>query len=64
MPNEAMYYVDYIYQGNAIKSDDILTIANMEDLWGKDIDEPYLCIEGLKVSANMVTVYQKNGNSL
>ena len=64
MPNEAMYYVDYIYQGNAIKSDDILTIANMEDLWGKDIDEPFICVEHLKVTSDMVTVYNKKNNTL
>ena len=38
MPNEPIYYVDYIYQSNNINSDDILSIANMEDLWGKDMD--------------------------
>lgn len=64
MPNEAMYYVDYIYQGNAIKSDDILTIASMEDLWGKDIDEPFICVEHLKVTSDMVTVYNKKNNTL
>lgn len=64
MPNEAIYYVDYIYQGNAIKSDDILTIANMEDLWGKDIDEPFICVEHLKVTSDMVTVYNKKNNTL
>lgn len=36
----------------------------MEDLWGKDVDEPYLCIENLKVSENMVTVYVKRDNTL
>ena len=38
MPDEAIYYVDYIYQENNINSEDILSIANMEDLWGKDMD--------------------------
>jgi len=38
MPDEATYYVDYIYQANNINPDDILSIANMEDLWGKDMD--------------------------
>jgi hypothetical protein len=36
----------------------------MEDLWGKDIDEPFICIEHLKVSSDMVTVYQKKDNTL
>ena len=36
----------------------------MEELWGKDVEEPYLCIEHLRVSADMVTVYQKKDNTL
>ena len=64
MPDEAIYYVDYIYQSNNIKSDDILSIAEMEDLWGKDIDQPLICIEKIKVSSDMVTVYQKRDNTL
>ena len=64
MPNEAIYYVDYIYKNKNINPDDILSIANMEDLWGKDVDEPLLCIEGIQVSSDMVTVYQKKDNTL
>ena len=64
MPNEAIYYVDYIYQNYNIKPDDILTIANMEELWGKDMDQPLICIEHVKVSSDMVTVYQKKDNTL
>ena len=64
MSDEAIYYVDYIYKGSEVSYQDILTIAKMEDLWGKDIEEPLVCIEGLKVSSNMVTVYQKKDNTL
>lgn len=64
MPNEAIYYVDYIYQENNINPDYILSIANMEDLWGKDMDQPLICIEHIKVSSDMVTVYQKKDNTL
>ena len=64
MPNEAIYYVDYIYKNKNINPDDILSIANMEDLWGKDVDEPLLCIEEIQVSSDMVTVYQKKDNTL
>lgn len=62
--DEATYFVDYIYQGNNVNADDLLSIASMEDLWGKDIDEPFICIEHLKVSSDMVTVYQKKDNTL
>ena len=62
--DETIYYVDYIYKGNQIKPEDLLTIANMEDLWGQNVSEPLLCIEHLKVTAEMVTVYQKRDNTL
>ena len=64
MPDEAIYYVDYIYNEKDLKADDILTIANMEDLWGKDIQEPLLCIKNVNVSSDMVTIYQKKDNTL
>lgn len=64
MPNEPIYYVDYIYYGNNVNSNDILTIAEMDDLWGKDVQEPLICIKGIKVSSDMVTVYQKKDNTL
>ena len=64
MPDEAIYYVDYIYHGNNINPHDILSIANMEQLWGKDIDEPLICLENIKISSDMVTIYQKKDNTL
>jgi single-stranded-DNA-specific exonuclease len=64
MPDEAIYYVDFIYHNTDIKSDLILSIADMDDLWGKDIDEPLICLEGVNVSSDMVTVYQKRDNTL
>ena len=64
MQDEAVYYVDYIYEGDDIKPIDILTIADMQDLWGKDIDEPYLCIKGIQISSDMVTIYKKKDNTL
>lgn len=64
MQDEAIYYVDYIYYDDYIEPIDIITIADMQDLWGKDIDEPYLCIRGVQVSSDMVTVYKKKDNTL
>ena len=64
MQDEAVYYVDYIYDGENIQPIDILTIADMQDLWGKDIDEPYLCIKGICINSDMVTVYRKKDNTL
>ena len=64
MPDEAIYYVDYIYHGSNVKPEDILSIANMEELWGKDIDEALICLENVNISSDMVTVYQKKDNTL
>jgi len=50
MNDEAIYYVDYIYDGQKINPDNILEIANMEDLWGKDVDEPFIAIKNLKIT--------------
>ena len=59
MSDEPIYYVDYIYEGTNINPDNILDIANLEELWGKDMDEPYVAIQNLKVAADMVTIYNK-----
>ena len=56
MSSEPIYYVDYIYDGVDVKSDDILGIASLADLWGKDVDESFIAIENLKVTKEMVTL--------
>ena len=60
----AYLYVDYIYTGADVQAQDILTIAGLSDLWGKDMDEPYIAIENLKVSKDMVTIYRKTSNTI
>jgi hypothetical protein len=64
MPDEPIYYVDYIYEASYLQPTHLLTIANMEDIWGQNVSEPLICIEHLKVTPNMVTVYQKRDNTL
>ena len=56
MASEPVYMVDYIYKGNEVNPENIIDIADLEDLWGKDIDEPFVAIEGLKVTKEMVTL--------
>ena len=54
MNDEAIYYVDYIYEGENVNPEHILDIARLNHLWGKDIDEPLIAIQGLKVKTNMI----------
>ena len=56
MSNEAIYYVDYIYDGSNINPQNILDIAEMNSFWGKDIDESLIAIKGLKITKDMVTL--------
>ena len=54
--DEAVYYVDYIYDGHNVIPEHILEIANFEDLWGKDMDEPFVALKSLKVTKDMLTL--------
>lgn len=54
--DEAVYYVDYIYDGTNVNPNHILDIADLNHLWGKDVDEPLIAIKGLKVTRDMVTL--------
>ena len=64
MNDQAIYYVDYIYDSYNINPENILDIANLEDLWGKNMDEPFIAIEGLKVKPDDVTIYDKRGYTI
>lgn len=57
--DEPIYFVDYIYQFNTINPQNILDIADMDNLWGKDINEALVAVENIKVTSDMVTVYSK-----
>lgn len=61
---EPIYFVDYIYTGNDVRPEDILSIANLKHLWGKDFQEASIAIKDLKVSAAMINVYRKTSNTL
>ena len=56
MTEEPLYYVDYIYKGDKVNSQNILDIAEMDRYWGKDVDEALVAIEDLKVTKDMVTL--------
>ena len=64
MKDEAVYFVDYIYDGKNINSQNIFEIADMEDYWGKDLDEPFVAIKNLKITPEMVTIYDKRGYTI
>ena len=64
MPNEAIYHVDYIWEEKDVRPQAILDIANLDSLWGKDLPEALIAIQNLKVTPEMVTIYDKKGYTI
>ena len=64
MSDEPIYYVDYVYEDSSFAGQDILDIAYLNELWGKDMDEPYVALKGIKIKKDMVTVYKKRDLTL
>ena len=64
MSDDTIHYVDYIYKNNNVNEQQLLDITNLSNLYGKDINESYVAIEKLKVTADMVQVYVKKNNTL
>lgn len=62
--DQAIYKVDYIYTPDKINPNNILDIADLDDLWGKDMDEPFVAIKGLKIKPQDVTIYNKRGYTI
>lgn len=56
MSDEPIYYVDYIYEGYNVNLENILDIASLDDLWGKEMDEALVAIKDLKVTKDMITL--------
>ena len=54
--DEAIYYVDYIYENTNVNPEHINDIARYPELWGKDMDEPFIAIKGLKITKDMITL--------
>ena len=62
--DEAIYFVDYIFSGADVPSENILEIAGLEDIYGKDVDESLIAIENLKITPEMVTIFRKTTNTI
>ena len=64
MSEEPVYYVDYCYNDGNIPGHLVLDIASLDELWGKDMDEPYIALQGVRIKKEMVTVYSKKDLTL
>lgn len=64
MSDEAIYYVDYIFEGQNCSPQVILDIADMSDYWGTELDEALVAVNKLKVTKDMVDIYRKTTNTI
>jgi len=60
MPTVPVYRVDYIWEAKEVQPQIVLDIAGLEALWGKDLDEALIALKNIRITPNMVTVYDKN----
>ena len=51
-----VYRVDFIWHLEDLKPENILAIGNAKALWGQEINEPYVVVENLPVTANKITL--------
>ena len=64
MESEAFHYVDYIFTNTDIDYETILSIGQMGDLWGQNVEQPKVAIDKLRITPDMVTVYAKKTNTV
>jgi len=60
MSSEPVYHVDYIWRAQEVDPSAILDIAEMDPYWGKDVDEALVAIQGLQITADMLTMMASN----
>lgn len=56
------YKVDFIFKGSNFNGQDIIDIANLKNLWGQGVEEPYIAIEDLTFSGNKVKLMSPDKN--
>ena len=60
MPDEPIYYVDYLWRPNDVNPEAILEIADMDKYWGKDMQPALVAIKGLQITKSQLTMMASN----
>lgn len=60
MPNEPIYYVDYIWDMNNVDAEAVLEIGEMDQYIGKNMEEPIVAIRGLQITKDMISMMKSN----
>lgn len=62
IPQDSIYWVDYIWSLNQIDKGIILQIADLKDLWGQEIPESYIALERIPLSSTNVQLLSRDKN--
>ena len=54
--DEVIYYVDYIYDNIHVDPQHIQDVCRHAELWGKDVDEPFIAVKNLKITKDMIAL--------
>lgn len=60
MPNEPVYYVDFIWNPTDIFGQDILDIARLEKYIGKDFTEPLVVVQNVEITKDNIQMMKSN----
>lgn len=60
MPNEPIYYVDFIWNPTDNFGQDILDIARLEKYIGKDFTEPLVVVQNVEITKNNIQMMKSN----
>ena len=59
---KSCYNADFVFNGDDFKGSDILSIAQLEPLFGQGLEEPYIVIENLSVTKDKLTLMSRDKN--
>ena len=57
---EPCYKVDCIFEGKDFSAEDVLSIAELSELWGQGFEEPYVLIKNLAVTKDKISLMKGN----
>jgi single-stranded-DNA-specific exonuclease len=56
------FLVDFVYNANDIKFEDLMDIGMLKDVWGKGVEEAFIVVKGLKITKDNLTLMSADQN--
>jgi single-stranded-DNA-specific exonuclease len=56
------FLVDFVFDADNIRIEDLMDIGNMKDVWGKGLDEAMIVVQNLRVTKDKLTLMSADNN--